>query len=99
MNTYYMVTDGHRHYQFQHHHQHYPNHQQNHNPIQQQRVLGSQNNSQRQHHQYQNASPQITKESIHLCNPFEESLITSPTTSSSNSNMVSAYLERHSSTG
>ena len=94
MNTYYMVTDLHRHYQFQH--QHCPTHQQNHNHIQQ-RVHGSQNNSQHQQHHYPNGS-QTTKESIRLCNPFEESLITSPT-SSSNSNMMATYLERHSSTG
>ena len=101
INRYYMVTDNQRQYQFQHHHQQHPNHHPHHNHVQQ-RNFSNQNNIQRQQHQYQNVSQITTKESVHLCNPFEESsLSTSQHISSSHSNMVSTYPDhhRHSSTG
>ena len=107
MNNYYIVTDAQqRQYQFQQHHQqqNYLNHNQhNNNPMQQQQRVhpsSQSSQSQRHHHpQYSNSSQNPTKESIRLCNPFEESLATSSATSSSNSSVMNSYLERHSSTG
>ena len=98
INSYYMVTDNQRQYLFQHHCSQHQNLHQHHN----QRNFSNQNNIQRQQHQYQNVSQITTKESVHLCNPFEESsLSTSQHISSSHSNMVSTYPDhhRHSSTG
>ena len=96
INRYYMVTDNQRQYLFQRHPQQHPSHHEHHNHVEQ-RHFSNQNSIQRHQLQYQNVS-QITKDCIHLSNPFEESLSTSPN-SSSHSNMLSTYPERHSSTG
>ena len=103
-NHYYIVTDGQqRQYTFQHHHQQFPNQNQTHMQVNRAYDRSPSNILQHYHnHQYPNASQTnaSTKESIRLCNPFEESLSTSATSSSSTSNnntssTMNSYFDRY----
>lgn len=114
INTYYTVTESHQQRPYQFRQQNYTNPpQQEHNLMQQQRSHHGSQTNQRHHHnpysQYPNSSSHhtsssITKESIRLCNPFDESSSASPSSSipslsNNNQSMMTSYMDRHSSTG
>ena len=115
MNTYYTVTESQQQRQYSFRQQNYTNHpHQDHNLMQyQQRVHHGSQTNQRHHNnpysQYQNSSPHqssssTSKESIRLCNPFDESSPASSSnpslsTSNNNSNMMTSYMDRNSSAG
>ena len=112
MNNYCTVTESQQQRPYPFRQQSYSNHpQQDYNLMHQQhRVHHGSQASQRHHNpysQYQSnsshpSSSSTSKDSIRLCNPFDESSASSSSISSlsnNNSSMMTSYMDRHSSTG